>query len=299
MPNFLIIGASKGGTTTINYALDQHPEIFMCPVKEAGFFWAYGENLTYQEPGSQKLRFRVVDNLEQYQKLFENVARQKAIGEASVRYLCNPKSPSLIHQFIPQAKLIAILRQPADRAFSAYLHNLRDGLEPCQQFSEAIAQEKQGIRDKWIGLQYLESGLYFAALQRYLQFFDRSQLFIRLFEDLQKEPQVLFKDLFNFLEVDETFVPDLEHRHNVSGVIRNFWLRWLWTNTVNLRVYLRPILNARLRHNLSEWVYQDVEKQSISPQLRGELTEYYRQDILQLQDLLGRDLSHWLNSFGS
>jgi hypothetical protein len=172
MPNFLVIGASKGGTTTLHYALDQHPDVFMCPVKEAGFFWVYGENLSYQEPGSQKLRFRVVDDLDQYQKLFSGVIHQKAIGEASVRYLCNPRSPILIHQFLPQVNMIAILRQPADRAFSSYLHNFRDGMEPCKQFSEAIAQEKTGLRDGWIGLQYLESGLYFAALQRYLQLFD-------------------------------------------------------------------------------------------------------------------------------
>lgn len=266
----------------------------MSPVKESGFFWVSGEKLTYQEPGSQKLRFRVVDNWEQYQNLFIDVTDQKAIGEASVRYLCHPKSPALIHQFIPQAKLIAVLRQPADRAFSSYLHNLRDGLEPCKDFEEAIAQEKHGLRQNWVGLQYLNSGLYFAALRRYLQLFDRSQLFIRLFDDLQNDPQTLFRDLFRFLEVDETFNPDLSHKHNVSGVIRNPLLRRMWTGTVNLRVYLRPFLGGRLRHNLSEWVYKDVEKQPFPPPLRQELTDFYREDILQLQDLLGRDLSHWL-----
>lgn len=294
MPNFLIIGASKGGTTTLNYVLDQHPEIFMCPVKETGFFWAYGEQLTYHEPGSQKLRYRVVDNPEQYQKLFRKASGYKAIGEASVRYLCHPKSPSLIHQFIPKVKLIAILRQPADRAFSSYLHNLRDGMEPCKNFAEAIVQEKQGLRDHWIALRYLEHGMYFSAIQRYLQFFNHSQLFIRLFEDLQQNPHSLFEDLFRFLEVDDTFIPDLSHKHNVSGIIRNPWLRWLWTNTVKLRVYLRPIISGRLRHNLSEWVYKDVQKQTLSTQLKMELTEYYREDILKLQDLLGRDLSSWL-----
>ncbi len=295
MPNFLIIGASKSGTTTLHYALDQHPDIFMCPEKETGFFWAYGEKFSFQEPGSQKLRFRIVTDLDQYKNLFAGAAHQKAIGEASVRYLCNLKSPGLIHQFVPQVKLIAILRQPADRAFSSYLHNLRDGMEPCKHFDEAIAQEKQGLRDTWVAMRYLEQGFYFAALQRYLQLFDRLQLFIRLFEDLQKQPQTLFTDLFRFLGVDEAFIPNLSHRHNVSGVIHNPILRWLWTGSVTLRVYLRPVIGARLRHHISEWVYKKVEKPSFSPELRFELTEYYREDILQLQNLIGRDLSHWLN----
>ncbi len=294
LPNFLIIGAPKAGTTTLNFALAQHPEVYMCPVKEAGFFWAYGQDIRLQGQGFEKLLNRLVTDLDEYQKLFDGVTTQKAIGESSVRYLASPQSPQLIHRFIPHAKLIVILRQPAERAFSAFAHNLRDGLESCADFAEAIAQDRQGLRDNWLFCRYLNRGFYSQSLKRYLEYFDRSQLHISLMEDLKDDPYGLMRSLFQFLEVDDAFVPDLTHKHNVSGVIRNPLLRFLWTRSNRLRVALRPYLPPRLRHAAFEWVIQDVEKLPFPAELRAELTEYYRQDILQLQDLLQRDLSHWL-----
>lgn len=294
MPNFLVIGAPKAGTTTLNDALDQHPEIYMSPVKEAGFFWAYGQQIDFRAPGGVNLRNRLVTDLSEYQELFKNVAGQKAIGEASVRYLASPQAPGLIRQFIPGARLIASLRQPADRAFSEFSHQLRDGIEPCKSFAEAIQQERRGERDHWIACRYLHLGFYARSLKRYLEFFDRKQLHISLLEDLQANPQGLMQELFQFLEVDDSFTPDLSHKHNVSGVIRNPALRYLWTRSKNLRAGLRRFLPPGFRHAASEWVIQDLIKLPFPPELRAELTDYYRQDILQLQDLIQRDLSHWL-----
>jgi hypothetical protein len=294
MPNFLIIGAPKGGTTTLHYVLEQHPELYMCPVKEAGFFWAYGEEVRLYGPGAELLKYRVFNDLGRYQKLFEGVTTQKAIGEASVRYLSHPRSPGLIHQFIPQAKLIVSLRQPAERAFSSFTRSLRDGLEPSSDFAEALEQERKGLRDQWTFGHYLDKGFYYADLSRYLEYFERRQLHISLMEDLKDNPVELMHSLFRFLEVDDTFTPDMSHQHNVSGVIRNPILRTLWTRSGKLRSAIRPLFSERVRHNFSEWVIQDVEKVRFSPELRAELTEYYRQDIEHLQDLIGRDLSHWL-----
>jgi hypothetical protein len=294
MPNFLVIGAPKAGTTTLNDALSQHPEIYMSPVKEAGFFWAYNQPIDFRAPGAVNLRNRLVTDLISYQELFKDVAGQKAIGEASVRYLASPQSPSLIRQFVPHARLIASLRQPADRAFSEFSHQLRDGIEPCKTFAEAIEQERRGARDHWIACRYLHLGFYARSLKRYLENFDRAKLHISLLEDLQTDPQGLMRELFSFLEVEETFTPDLSHKHNVSGVIRNPALRFVWTRSKNLRASLRRFLPPRFRHTASEWVIQDLVKLPFHPELRAELTDYYRQDILQLEDLIQRDLSHWL-----
>ena len=294
MPNFLIIGASKGGTTSLHYVLDQHPQVYMCPVKEAGFFWAYGQNVKLRGPGTEKLHNRLVDDLERYQKLFAPVTTQTALGEASVRYLYMPQAPGLIRQFIPQARLIAILRQPAERAFSAFMHNRRDGLEPCSDFAEAIAQDRSGFRDAWTFCRYLDRGLYAQSLRRYFEVFERRQLHISLFEDLRDDPQRLAQGLFEFLEVDVSFPADFSERHNASGVIRNPALRFVWTRTNRLRAALRPMLGERLRHRGAQWFTRDLEKVRLDPTLRADLTAYYREDILQLQDLLDRDLASWL-----
>jgi hypothetical protein len=306
MPNFLIIGASKGGTTSLNFVLAQHPEIYMCPVKEAGFFWAYptlqsGQAIHLQGPGADKLRGRLVADLDKYQALFENAARRgtgsapyKAFGESSVRYLTHPHAPHCIHQFIPNARLLISLRQPADRAYSAFMHNLRDGLEPSHNFADALAQERQGLRDDWIFCRYLDRGLYAQALKRYFEFFDRSQFHISFLEDLKADPAGLYRRIFRFLEVDQAFQPDTSGAHNASGIIRNPLLRALWTRSNRLRSAIRPLLDSRVRHAAFEWVIRDLEKPAFSPELRADLTEYYRTDIEQLQDLLQYDLSHWL-----
>lgn len=298
LPNFLIIGAPKSGTTTLHNVLDQHPDVYMCPVKEVGFFWASGQSVQLTGPGIETLRSRVVNDLDRYQKLFDKATREKAIGESSVRYLEHPRVPLLIRQYIPDAKLIVNLRQPAERAFSAFSHYRRDGLELCPDFAVALAQERQGQRDNWAYGTYLQSGFYFAALKRYLEHFDRQQLHISLLEDLRDDAPGLIGDLFEFIGVDRSFQPDTSHRHNVSGTIRNPVLRFLWTRSGRLRSALRPLFGERFRHAASEWMIRDLEKLTFDPTLRAELTEYYRQDIEQLQDLLQRDLSHWLNPGG-
>ena len=299
MPNFLIIGASKGGTTSLNFVLDQHPDVFMCPVKEAGFFWAYasqqkGEDIRLEGPGADKLRGRLVTDLEHYQALFARAGSQKAVGESSVRYLSQACAPQGIHHFIPHARLIVSLRQPADRAYSAFMHNLRDGLEPCTNFADAVAQERQGLRDTWMFCRYLDRGLYAASLRRYFQYFDRSQFHISFFEELRDDAPGLVRRIFHFLEVDDDFPIDTSGRHNASGVIRNPLLRTVWTRSNRLRSALRPLLDSRLRHAAFQWVIRDLEKPQFPAGLRAELTEYYRPDIEQLQDLLQVDLQHWL-----
>jgi len=294
LPNFLIIGASKSGTTTLHNFFLQHPEIFMCTTKEVGFFWAYENDIQIQGPGAERLKNVLVTDMDRYQRLFDKVTTERAIGEASVRYISYPDVPERIHRYIPHVRLIASLRQPADRAFSAFTMNQRDGLEPCSDFQEALAQERAGLRDQWISCRYLNRGFYYSSLKRYLECFDRQQMHISLMEDLIDHPQDLLLSLFRFLEVDESYASDLSHRHNPSGVIRNPAQRFIWTHSNRLRAAVRPLFSARFRHVAADWFLRDLEKPKFAPDLRAELTEYYRQDIEQLQDLLQRDLSHWL-----
>jgi hypothetical protein len=294
LPNFLIIGAPKAGTTTIFNVLLQHPDIYLCKIKEVGFFWAKGQPLNLQGPGTDLLKHRLVNTLPDYQALFSEVKDEKAIGEASVRYLSEYRAPEQIHTIIPQTKLIVSLRQPADRAFSSFTRNLRDGLEPCLSFADALEEERKGLRQNWIFGRYLDKGFYYSALQRYLDFFDRDQMHISLLEDLIESPGDLVRDIFNFLGVDDTVCVDFSHRYNASGIIRNPVLRYIWTRSGSLKSRIRSIIPGNIRRAASEWMIKDVVKPNFPTDIRQELTATYRQDILNLQDLLGRDLSHWL-----
>jgi len=294
MPNTLIVGSPKSGTTTLHYVLDQHPEIYMSPIKEPGFFWAYGEPVILQGPSSVLLKHRIINDMDSYQRLFDGVTTESIIGESSASYMFHPRSPGLISQIIPDANLLFILRNPVDRAFSAYTQYIRDGVEPSSSFEDAITQERQGLRDHWSFGRHLKYGFYNNAFVEYLKYFDRQQMHISLFEDLRKDPQGLLKNIFQFLKVDDAFEPDFSHQHNISGVIQNPFLRIAWTNTNRLRAAIRPLTTQWMRHSFSEWVFRFAKKPEISPEVRAELCEYYRQDIEKLQVFLGRDLSHWL-----
>jgi hypothetical protein len=295
LPNFLIIGAAKAGSTSLHYILDQHPDIFMCPMKEPSFFWAVGKEIRLIGPGSEVMKHRYVDNITDYQKLFIDVNQQKAVGESSVRYLADPEVPKKIFEYAPNIKLIAILRQPAERAFSSFVHYRRDGMEPCEHFYDAIAEELDGKRDTWMFGRYLKEGLYFQALTRYLKFFDRSQILILFMDDFQQDLPNFLETIYGFLGVDQTFHADISHRHNPSGIIRNPLLRSVWTNSNRIRSWIRPFISERFRHYSFEFFIRNkVEKPIFNMNEKRNLTEYYRRDIENLQDLVQRDLSEWL-----
>ena len=141
MPNFLIIGANKAGTTSIYSYLKQHPQIYMSPVKEPMFFTLEGKNIDRTEVSRQITLKTAVNDIEDYQALFQGVSNEKAIGEASTAYLHCPWCAERIKQYIPDVKLIAILRDPIERAYSNYLMYVRWGLETLD-FPEAVRQEE-------------------------------------------------------------------------------------------------------------------------------------------------------------
>jgi hypothetical protein len=298
MPNFLIIGAAKAGTTSLHHYLRQHPEIYMAgPKKELRFFALEGEKLDFRGPGDQKaLRFSITD-VEAYRRKFDGVSDEKAIGESSPLYIYSPKAPGRIAHYIPDAKLIAVLRNPVERAYSCFLHLVRDGREPLDDFSQALREEEARIeRNYEPGWHYKEGGFYYAQLSRYFGLFDRQRIRVYLYEDWKADPTGVLGDIFEFLEVDKRFVPDMSVRHNVSGVPRNKTLHALLTKSSPIKAGIKPLIPTRFRKlvwtNLKNRNLR--EPPSLSPEVRGQLIETYREDVLKLQALIGRDLSRWL-----
>ncbi|GAB4300385.1 MAG: sulfotransferase domain-containing protein [Oscillatoriaceae cyanobacterium] len=300
-PNFLIIGAAKAGTTSLFHYMKQHPQIYMAPGKETNFFALEGEKLNFCGPGDDlDTNSFSITKLENYQNLFQGVAGQIAIGEASPFYLYSEKAPLKIFQYDPKMKMIVILRHPVERAYSNFLHFSRGGREPFSDFNLAIDNEQNRIDNNWQWLwHYVQLGFYYIQIQRYLQFFDRSQLKICFHEDLEKNPNQLICELFNFLGVDESFIPDISTRHNVSGLPKNkFWQSTLQTILIK-STFVKPIsrllLKPETRLKIASYMLsQNLSKPQLSPDIRQKLIRIYREDILKLQDLLQRDLSHWL-----
>ena len=292
MPNFLIIGAGKSGTTSLYKYLKAHPQIFMSTPKEPKFFAYEGEN-----PGGDFFLDRLtISSLETYQRLFENSRNYKAVGEASTVYLYSAKAPHRIRHHIPNARLIALLRDPAERAFSHYLFFSQGGRESSATFLEALRAEPDRIRrNVYSGWFYRDRGYYFAQLKRYFDLFPREQLRIYLYQDFYADRKGVVRDVLRFLEVDESLLPDIGEKHNVTAVPRSRLINAALNRQTRLRPLVRACLPAQGRRRLLNWLNRlNSKRPQLAPEIRAELIEGYRDDILKLQDLIGRDLSAWL-----
>lgn len=291
-PNFLIIGAAKAGTTALHTYLNQHPQIYMTPQKETNFFALEGEKLNFQGPGDKETNHFSITTLSVYQAEFEGVTNELAIGESCPLYLYSPKAPERIRAYVPNVRLIAILRNPVERAYANFLHLVRDDREPYRDFARALEDEPRRIEKNWEWFwHYLQIGYYGVQLQRYYKIFDRSQIKIYLYEDFRKNPLALLQDIFGFLNVDETFVSDIKIRPNKSGMPKNQFFHQLLTKPNPIKTALKPLFPPVLRQKIQ---HSNLVKPEISSALRQQLTDLYREDILKCQDSLQRDLSAWL-----
>ena len=274
LPNFLVIGAPKAGTTSLHVHLRAHPEVFMPEIKEPRFFGYEGRGGLVKFP---------IRTLEEYEALFVDVAGETAIGEATPHYLVYPNAAERIRALIPHAKLIASLRDPVERSYSVYQMNRRNKeLNADVPFLEAIETD-HNLRET-----------YYPMLARYFQRFPPEQLAVILLEDLEQSPATTMRRLYAFLGVDPGFRPDLSKIANPGGEPRSKLLHRLFSDT-RLRGLSRGFpepLVERLRAARS----RNLAKQPLSPADRRKAIGFFREDILRTQDLIGRDLSAWLTT---
>ncbi len=293
-PNFLIIGAAKAGTSSLYHYLNEHPQIYMSPVKEPRFFSPELYEDYLKDPyrsGSKEHRSTPMSK-DEYLTLFEGVSTEAAIGEASTEYLYVPKTAERIKAQLPEAKLIAVLRDPTERAYSAFCYQVRDGCEQLT-FEEALAQEEERRIEmkRWPGWHYKRVGFYYDQIKRYFELFDNAQIKIYLYEELQADSGAVVQDACRFLSVEDTFTPDLTRR-NVSAIPKNMALQNLLIKDNPLKTVVRPFIPSSLRKSIRS---QNLKKKpTLAPEIRQKLIADYREDILGLQDLIGKDLSRWL-----
>jgi hypothetical protein len=295
-PTFLIIGAQQCGTDALYHALKQHPDIGMSPNKEPFFFLMDGRLPDYRLPGPRYTN-RLVYDWEAYQQLFARAEGKRAIGEASAIYLSSyfpEKTAARIRDRIPDAKLIALVRQPAERAYSAYnFYRARD-FESLASFAEALAAEPARIEaNDTPDFRYRMNGFYDANLKPYFDTFPRDQIQVYLFEEWNANPAGTLRSIFRFLDVDENPPIGVERR-NVTHRYRSQRLHRFLARPGRFGKRLHRFLPAGFRSRLDRW--NQMQPPPMPPELRRELTEGYREDILNLQARIGRDLSHWLKN---
>lgn len=312
VPNFFIVGAPKAGTTSLYHYLGQHPDVYMSPVKEPNYFaeeirrenigpqwqeWARREEDSlqlYLRGPMHETRFGgIVCRWPDYLKLFEKVTDEKAIGEASVCYLWSQTAARNIAANRPNAKIVMILRNPVDRAFSQYKQAVAAGLV-AKSFREQV---RESLNNKFARFEllspFLEYGLYYEQVKRYTERFPAESVRIYLYEEYKAAPTRIITDIFRFLTVDPKFSPDVSEKHLEMFLPRFKWLsfmlkKWgIWPRVKNIVPDdLVPVMKRVVRRS--------NQKVELDPADRVWLRNYYRADMSRLSDLIKRDLRAWL-----
>lgn len=291
-PDFFIVGAPKCGTTSLYTYLEAHPGIFMSPVKEPYHFCP---DLRIGLP-------RIADRNE-YLALFREATSDQRTGEASVWYLYSAQSARLIREFNPAARVIVMLRSPADMAYSLYNHYRYSGVEPLASFEEALAAEaarKEGRRlpahrDVRETLLYRDVARYAPQVRRYLDEFGRERVHVILFEDLRDRPEAVYRQTLAFLGVDDGFAPDFGVI-NAAKRVRVPALHRLLSRPApaSLKSMARGWPAARrFRQWLKRTNARLGQRAAMAPETRRRLERELRPDVDALGELLDRDLGAW------
>ncbi len=303
-PKFLIIGAGKSGTTALFKYLQEHPQIFMPRVKEPDFFAVEGQTPVDPRLDPEMLYYypQAVYTAEAYQELFKEATDDMMSGEASTMYLYKPDAHLRIKKYVPDVKMIAIFRNPAERLYSRYLHLARDDQQPKGEITDMF--DKSTIW--WRRHDLIYEGFFYRHLKKYFDLFPREQFKIFLYEDLMKENERVIREIYQFLGVDENYQPETGIRYNESGFIKNKFKDYLIGNRSLIRKsveFFAPDFVQKLRDNphwqkrIKQLRRKNLVRPPLEPALKQRINdEIYREDILKFQDLIGRDLSGWLVS---
>jgi Sulfotransferase domain len=270
LPTFLVIGAMRSGTTTLARSLGGHPEVFIPPEKEIHYF-----DQNFDKP------------IDWYRGWFEAADGLPAVGEATATYMYERDAPERMAGVVPDARLVAILRNPIDRAYSHYWHerNLR---RETLSFREALSAEPERTATAEVlprlRFAYLDRSRYLPQLQRVCAHFPRERVHVLILEDFQRDPSTHYGRLCRFLGVVDTFSPpDLGRVFNRYASYRSARLR-AWTR----RLPWEPARRLVGRLNIRGFEYPPMDAD-----LRRELRSKFAEDNAALAEWLGHDLSVW------
>jgi hypothetical protein len=300
LPDFFIIGAPKAGTTALHVALAQHPHLYMSPVKEPKFFLCDGPPPDRGGPGDAHSYREWVWRREDYERLFDAAPAGSLRGESTPFYLADPAAHRRIHEQVPAARLIVILRDPVDRAYSNWAHLWADGLEPIGDFVEACAEEPHRTADGWAPFwRYLDTGLYGRHLQHLYGLFPRQQVHVIRYKSLVDEPQTTLDGICRFLGVEEGLLSEAP-AVNVGGYVSPSWstsvLQTVFRHGASLGSHFPPQIWRKVSLPL-QWLIQRTpqHRPELPERERAKLLDYFSEDIDIVEQETGWDLQEWRN----
>ena len=292
LPNLLIVGAAKSGTTSLHNYLNQHPDIFMCSPKDPHF-------LINKEIGKQRINKGIID-LKDYETLFSEKSHLKYRGESSVMYLSFPEISikNIKHYLDDDIKIIIMLRNPVERAYSGYQHVKRYNMMENLSFEDALElgeERYHDIKNFTPASRYLELGNYYNQVTLFKKSFDN--IHIVIYDDYKTDFNEELNKIFDYLEIVRITI-NAEQRHMVGGwEWKSDGMKKLMMQQNLLKLFLRLIIPFK---SLRQYIRAKFQKANmkvvatINPETEKWLKEYYKQDVAKLSELLNRDLNNWI-----
>jgi hypothetical protein len=288
LPNFLVVGAQKSGTTSLYNYLITHPDIYLPAQKETKFFVHerfYNQGISY------------------YEQYFSEWHQERAVGEVDPEYMYVDESMNRMirHLDFENMKFIFIFRNPIERAFSHYLMSYRRGLEPFT-FEEAVALEAERIKKGFmenLRYSYVNRGFYLRQIDRFLKHTDRSNMLFLLTEDLSENTLHCLQTVFKFLNVSQDFTPpNMGQKFHKATAPRSITLLQRINSQGVEKKLLRILIpwkktREKLRANLLKINQKHDHNIVLSNQMRQNLSHVFQKENEQLAKFLNRDLNHW------
>lgn len=296
LPNFIVIGAPKSGTTSLYNYLKQHPDIYLPDQKELHYFAYKNLKENSNGPGDKKFLTHVCSTRQEYKKHYLSVNTESAIGEVSPSYLYYSDVSDRIFSELGHVKIIILLRNPVQKAYSQYIHLVSEKRETLL-FYDALMAEQSRIDSGWLDIwRYAESTLYTERINKFISVFGKDKVKILLFDELVSRPDEFMRDLFEFLQVDNNFYCDTTRSFNQSRIPKLKILHDLMKRPNSVKTVIKKIVPETIRFTVLEALMNlnTRKKPVMNSRSREYLREYFSADVKNLQQLLGRDLQ-WLN----
>ncbi len=299
LPDFLIAGAPKAGTTALHTALAAHPELFMSAVKEPKFFLTDGPPPRRGGPGDAQTYREHVWRRADYEALFAAAPASSLRGESTPFYLYDHGAHRRIRALIPAARLIVILRDPVERAHSNWAHLWSAGLEPIGDFPAACAAEERRVADGWAPFwHYTRLGRYGEQLDHLFRLFPREQVFLLRYRDLVDFPGQALDEICLFLGVRPGLIADVP-RENVTAQPRrtsqHAVIAGLARASATAGRLLPGAAGAGLTRSLARFLQRSAgRREPLTWQQRQQVLPYLADDIARLMAVTGLDFGDWL-----
>lgn len=295
LPNFIVIGVPKSGTTSLYFYLKQHPDVFL-PVRKELHYFSYDllkENLN--GPGDREVLAWLCPNWQDYISHYDSVRNETRIGEISPSYFYYSQISERIRAKLGPVKIIALLRNPIEKAFSQFMHLVREGRETLTFYQALIAEERR-IEGAWSDIwRYKESSLYASRLNKFIDVFDRSNVKVILSEEFFADPIMVIGDLFSFMGIPPDVRIDTSHIYNRTGRPRSKLLAGFLTKPNVLRSMVRMVVpeQTRMFWRLKITELNTSQKEQIDQKSKSYLEEYFYKDIVEVERIIGRQ-TNWL-----